>query len=74
MGERIRRRIANATAGSEGEVTVSIGIASCPRDGTDYDTLFERADKRLYEAKSGGRNCVVDGRVSSDTHVRLVAR
>jgi len=74
MAERIRRRIANAGAGNEREVTVSIGVASCPRDGTDYDTLFERADKRLYEAKSGGRNRVVDGRVSSDAHVRLIAR
>jgi len=74
MAERIRRRIANAGAGNEREVTVSIGVAHCPRDGTDYDTLFERADKRLYEAKSGGRNRVVDGRVSSDAHVRLIAR
>jgi diguanylate cyclase (GGDEF)-like protein len=40
---------------------VSIGIASCSRDATDYESLFEIADKRLYQAKAAGRNCVVGG-------------
>jgi len=76
MAERVRRRIAGAAATHAGEaVTVSIGVALCPRDGTDYDALFEMADKRLYEAKEGGRNRVVDGRPKSpDGHVRLVSR
>ncbi|HEY6028490.1 MAG TPA: GGDEF domain-containing protein [Pseudolabrys sp.] len=75
MADRIRRRIAGAAAGHPGEaVTVSIGVAVCPRDGTDYDAVFEIADKRLYEAKAGGRNCIVDGRPKTpDGHVRLVA-
>jgi GGDEF domain-containing protein len=51
---------------------VSIGVALCPRDGTDYDALFELSDKRLYEAKEGGRNRVV-GSPPKDGRVRLVA-
>jgi diguanylate cyclase (GGDEF)-like protein len=75
MAERIRRRIAGVAATHAGEaVTVSIGVAMCPRDSTDYDALFEIADKRLYEAKAAGRNRVVDGRSRGpDGHVRLVS-
>jgi len=39
-------------------VTVSGGIAIYPADGTDWDQLFSAADRRLYAAKSGGRNRV----------------
>ena len=40
-------------------VTVSIGLATCADDASDYDSLFECADRRLYLAKSAGRNCVI---------------
>ena len=61
LGERIRRDVAShmeaeATAPL---VTVSIGLATCADDASDYDGLFECADRRLYLAKSAGRNCVV---------------
>ena len=70
LGERIRRRAAGgfATADAEAQLTVSIGIATCSRDAKDYDTLFEVADKRLYQAKADGRDRVVGG----DTSFRLV--
>jgi diguanylate cyclase (GGDEF)-like protein len=61
FAERIRRRVAAGGSDAEGRLTVSIGISHCPRDGRDYETLFEAADKRLYEAKAAGRNCVVGG-------------
>ncbi|MDF2723631.1 MAG: cph2 1 [Paenibacillus sp.] len=49
-------------AGNENEyvVTVSIGVASVvPSRNADWPELIDRADKALYEAKSGGKNKVV---------------
>jgi len=40
-------------------VTVSIGIAAFPEDGTERDTLINAADASLYAAKKSGRNRVV---------------
>ena len=40
-------------------VTLSIGLAQLdPAQGDNFDILFERADKALYQAKSQGRNQV----------------
>jgi diguanylate cyclase (GGDEF)-like protein/PAS domain S-box-containing protein len=38
------------------QVTVSIGIATYPEDGTDAETLIKRADFAMYHAKDSGRN------------------
>ncbi len=40
-------------------LTVSIGAAMYPDDGTDSETLRKRSDQALYEAKRTGRNKVV---------------
>jgi diguanylate cyclase (GGDEF)-like protein len=40
------------------EVTASFGVASYPASAASRDTLFPAADRALYEAKRGGRNCV----------------
>ncbi len=63
LAERARRTIASrpltkrSTGESLGQITVSIGIAPCKPDDTP-DSLFSRADKCLYAAKSDGRNRV----------------
>lgn len=60
--ERLRQGIINSTRESlagiapEG-VTVSIGVASFPRDGSG-DVLIKEADDQLYRAKREGKNCV----------------
>ncbi|WP_345295233.1 diguanylate cyclase domain-containing protein [Luteimonas vadosa] len=42
-----------------GPVTVSLGDATFPRDGTTPELLFELADASLYRAKAEGRDRVV---------------
>lgn len=37
-------------------VTASIGIASCPGDGEDYDALYMAADRAMYMAKQEGKD------------------
>lgn len=64
VAESLRARISERrlTIGKDkklslGAITVSIGLASL-QIGDDAETLFSRADKALYTAKSDGRNCV----------------
>lgn len=46
-----------------GRVTISVGVASFPDDGTWAEKLEEMADKALYNAKEAGKNrvCYADG-------------
>jgi diguanylate cyclase (GGDEF)-like protein len=59
LGERIRRDVASHMEADVPLVTVSIGLATCAKDSSDYEGLFDCADRRLYLAKSAGRNCVI---------------
>lgn len=63
LGEKIRRDVASHMDADAAAplVTVSIGFATCADDASDYDGLFECADRRLYLAKSAGRNRVIGG-------------
>ena len=42
--------------GHDVELTTSIGISLYPADGTDFESLIERADSAMYRAKAAGRN------------------
>ncbi len=61
--EAVRKEIAWSTLvhlrKTLGPVTVSIGVATFPRDGTTPEVLFELADASLYRAKAEGRDRVV---------------
>ncbi len=43
-----------------GKITISIGVASFPQDGSAPAEVLNEADKALYAAKKMGRNRVVD--------------
>jgi diguanylate cyclase (GGDEF)-like protein len=45
-------------AGRQLRIGLSIGIASCPLDGTDPETLLANADVALYRAKAEGRDAI----------------
>ncbi|HWJ95341.1 MAG TPA: EAL domain-containing protein [Telluria sp.] len=42
--------------GQDVSLSVSIGIAICPSDGSDQQTLLKHADVAMYHAKQQGRN------------------
>jgi len=59
LAERIREELGqckfHAETGSFG-VTCSIGVATFPDSGRDWESLFKAADEALYASKRGGRN------------------
>jgi len=60
--ERIRKKVVKEKFAGDGEprgVTVSVGVASYPKDGDDPQAIIGRADAALYKAKESGRNQVV---------------
>ena len=44
--------------GQDTRITVSIGVATAPEDGSTYEELVDNADKAMYAAKGDGRNQV----------------
>jgi diguanylate cyclase (GGDEF)-like protein len=63
IAERIRAAVAAHTFQHQEDqpgrnLTVSLGVASCPDDADDAPTLLQAADDSLYRAKHAGRNTV----------------
>jgi diguanylate cyclase (GGDEF)-like protein len=61
FADRIRQTVANTVFELDGQclrATISIGLAEAELTDVDVDHTIERADRALYVAKSGGRNCV----------------
>jgi len=59
IAERIRECVGSSPFSTEVgtlKVTVSLGLATCPADGTEKKQLIDLADQALYQAKRQGRN------------------
>jgi diguanylate cyclase (GGDEF)-like protein len=61
-------------------ISASMGVAVCPRDGTDMETLLKHADTALFQAKDDGRSCHrffsvdMDLRISADAEIEQALR
>lgn len=49
-------KVASVTGVDGSENTVSIGISCMPQDGTEFLTLYNKADKALYHVKQNGKH------------------
>ncbi len=61
VAEKIRagaEEVGLAAGGGELLTSVSIGLVSCPEDGTTAEDLMIAADRAMYQAKSLGKNQV----------------
>lgn len=73
LAERIREELSKTTFHAEKgplNVTCSLGVATFPESGKDWDTLFKAADDALYVSKRSGRDkstAHVPQRLATDT-------
>jgi len=58
FAEKLRCLIEKNVFCTEQEITCSFGV-SCYQPNEETSTFIQRADKALYQAKDGGRNCCV---------------
>jgi diguanylate cyclase (GGDEF)-like protein len=61
LAERIRAELEAmrfTTEQGEFQVTSSVGVATFPAAGQEWESLFRSADEALYASKRGGRNRV----------------
>lgn len=57
IAENMRIKVSEEKFNTVGNITCSIGITGINKNDNSKDA-FERVDKALYSAKSGGRNCI----------------
>jgi diguanylate cyclase (GGDEF)-like protein len=63
VGEMVRSAVRDRPFLKDGvslQLSISIGVASFPEDGTTPEALSQAADAALYRAKAKGRNAVSD--------------
>ena len=61
LARRVRQELAATTFVTKDgplSVTCSVGVATYPRGGADWDELFKATDEALYASKRAGRDRV----------------
>ncbi|PKN94569.1 MAG: hypothetical protein CVU44_05660 [Chloroflexi bacterium HGW-Chloroflexi-6] len=56
--EAIRDKVIEYEGETLPEITISVGVSTFPKNGTESETILQAADRALYEAKSHGHNQV----------------
>jgi diguanylate cyclase (GGDEF)-like protein len=76
LSERIRKQFAELKLENFPQITISLGIATYPFDGTDLEDLIKKADSAMYAAKRAGRNQVVkytpDIKLVGETQIKSI--
>ncbi len=72
--EEVRAGVTRLLLSSQ-PVTISVGIAYCDKNVSNYEKMIEKADRALYAAKNKGRNivCTSDGVHESGTAAAVTA-
>ena len=63
---KIEALVVRYVDGNLPRVTISIGVASFPQSGANFQDVMKAADEALYRAKDGGRNQVQTSPKSGD--------
>ncbi|MCY3024289.1 MAG: diguanylate cyclase, partial [Planctomycetota bacterium] len=76
LGERIRARLEQSPVelpqGEPQRLTVSLGLATYPRDAQSTETLLAAADQAMYASKSAGRNRITMYQPATAAHFEYV--
>lgn len=60
LQEEIRRHQFEPAPGVTWHLNVSIGVAVYPDDGASFESLLEKADRRMYRNKNAARRSLID--------------
>ncbi|MEG0630883.1 MAG: GGDEF domain-containing protein [Christensenellaceae bacterium] len=57
-------------------ISCSIGISMYPKDGTDYQTLVQKADQALYHSKKNGKNnyCFYSSKTKVESYESMITK
>ena len=72
LAERLRGMLGAVGLGTDVGIPASFGVASCPEDADDADSLLRAADDALYLAKERGKNAVALAEIGGTSNQPVV--
>lgn len=67
IAEKIRISISEIDNSPLPSITISLGVASCPEDSTNFSEIIVASDNALLTAKMSGKNCTLGYNDAQDT-------